>query len=114
MDLLRHALLFLHFVGLASLVGGFLTQLRAQQRRVVPAMIHGALTQLVSGIALVGVDHGLDRPVNDDKATVKLVVLAVVLGLIWLNRSRPSVSEAVYYGIGVLGLADIAIAVFWT
>ena len=40
-------LLVLHFIGLASLLGGLMVQLSARGGRVVnPAMLHGALTQL--------------------------------------------------------------------
>ena len=43
METLRLVLLFLHLVGMASLLGGFLTQLRVSPRRVVPAMVPHAL-----------------------------------------------------------------------
>jgi hypothetical protein len=114
MDFVRHLLLFLHFVGLASLLGGFLVQLSASQRRVIPAMVHGALTQLVTGLLLVGVDESLDVPVDNAKVGVKLVVLLVILALVWVNRRRASVSEAVYLAVGALTASNVAIAVFWT
>jgi hypothetical protein len=114
MDLVRHLLLFLHFIGLASLLGGFLVQLSASQRRIVPAMVHGALTQLVTGLLLVGVDESLDVKVDHAKIAVKLVVLLVILGLVWVNRRRPTVSETVYLAVGSLTALNVAVAVFWT
>jgi hypothetical protein len=53
-------------------------------------------------------------PVDNAKVGVKLVVLLVVLALIWVNRRRPRVSEAVYLAIGSLTALNVAIAVFWT
>ena len=115
MEFLQHLLLFLHFVGLASLLGGFLTQMTAIEKRAVPAMLHGALTQLVTGVALVGVDHGLpDEHVNNAKIGVKFAVLVVILVLVWRNRTRASIDKGVYFAIGGLTALNIAVAVFWT
>lgn len=114
MTFVRHLLDFLHLLGFASLLGGFLAQVRAQQRRVVPAMVHGALTQLVTGIALVGVLQSQDIAVDDAKFGVKLVVLLVIAGLLWVHRARPQVSEGVYYAVGGLTILNVGIAVFWT
>lgn len=114
MEFLRHLLIFLHFVGLASLLGGFLVQLSASQRKVVPAMLHGALTQLVTGVLLVGVDEQQDVPVDNAKIGVKLVVLLVVLALVWVNRRRPTLGESAYLAVGTLTTVNVAVAVFWT
>jgi len=115
MGVVRAVLLFLHFVGLASLLGGYLTQLGAKTWRVVPAMLHGALTQLVTGVALVGViESGTGDPVNNAKMGVKLVVLLVILGLLWTNRRKASMRLVAFQAVGLLTLADIAVAVFWT
>ncbi len=46
-ELTRNSLLVLHFIGLASLLGGFLTQMRAMgagTAKIVAAMVHGAWT----------------------------------------------------------------------
>jgi hypothetical protein len=114
LEILKSALLFLHFVGLASLLGGFLTQLSAEQKRVVPAMLHGALTQLVTGVLLVGVDEALDDEVIQAKIGVKLLVVVAILALLWVNRARPALSKGVFFAIGGLTALNIAIAVFWT
>lgn len=114
MDFVRHLLLFLHLLGLASLLGGFLTQLRSQERRMVPAMLHGGLTQLVSGLLLVAVDEEQDYDLNTPKVLVKLLLLLVVLGVIWTNRTKQAISEATYYTIGVTTLVIVAVSVFWT
>lgn len=56
MTALLDTLLALHFVGLASLLGGFLTQMSAGTKRIVPAMLHGALTMLLTGLGFYWVD----------------------------------------------------------
>ncbi len=80
MDVVYKVLVVLHFLGLASLIGGWLVQLRAVgERYVSAAMLYGVLTQLVTGVLLVGLAEGidsLDRPVDRTKIGVKLVVTA--------------------------------------
>jgi hypothetical protein len=117
-DVLRQILLILHIVGIASLLGGFLTQmpaLRTGDGRIVPAMTHGALTMLVTGLALVGVVRaGLDKDVDNAKVGTKLVILLAILLLVWGNRAADRVSSKVLGAIGLLTVANIAVAVMWT
>jgi hypothetical protein len=117
LEFLRHVLLFLHFLGLAVLVGGFVAQLAAAHTgpfRPATAMLHGTITQLVTGVALVGVDQGaLDEEVDNAKIAVKLAVALVVLILIIVGRRRPLTTPA-FLAAGALAVGNIGIAVFWT
>ena len=70
MDFVYSLILILHFIGLASVVGGFLVQMRSPQKGVNPAMLHGALTQLVTGLLLVGLpDMGVALPARCGRET---------------------------------------------
>jgi hypothetical protein len=117
MDLLRNILLIVHFIGLASLLGGILVQIKpiiAGKGTVVAAMFHGALTQLVTGVLLVGVIQMGDLgSIDNTKISVKLLVLIVITVLVIVNRKKPSVSSLVLWTIGALTLANIVIAVLW-
>ncbi|WP_104137958.1 MULTISPECIES: hypothetical protein [unclassified Cryobacterium] len=117
MDLLRNILLILHFVGLASLLGGFLVQIKpiiAGKGTIVAAMFHGALTQLVTGLLLVGViQMGTLGHIDNTKIGIKLLVLIVITVLVIVNRKKPSVSSTVLWAIGGLTLANVIIAVLW-
>lgn len=60
MGVLIHIFVALHIIGIAALLGGFLTQMKAMGQgtaRFVPAMLHGALTMLVTGAILVGLNE---------------------------------------------------------
>jgi hypothetical protein len=118
MEILRNILLVLHFVGLASLLGGVLVQLRSIRTgdaRILPAILHGAYLQLVTGVALVGVIQGADLDEVDNlKIGVKLVVLLVLTALAIVYRRRTTrIPQWVVPVIGGLTLLNIVIAVFW-
>lgn len=116
MEFVRQLLLFIHFVGLASLLGGLLVQMKGPERKIVPAVVHGALTQLVSGVLLVGVLQGLDdpaHPVDNAKIGVKLVIVLVITVLAWINRRKPTIPNGLYFLLLVLTLVNVGVAVFW-
>ncbi len=113
MEFLYDALVVLHFVGLASLLGGWLVQISASPRVVNRAMVDGALTQLVTGVALVGIaEASLDEELNHAKVGAKLVILLVIVALTLANRRKESISTGVWAAIGLLTLANVVIAVF--
>src|SRR5882757_6059755 len=114
MDVLIHLFVGLHIIGIASLLGGFLTQMKAMGRgtaRFVPAMLHGALTMLVTGVVLVGLNQADDQPVNNIKIGVKLALLIVILGLVYVKRDDETVDKSQFALVGGLTMVNIFIAV---
>ncbi|MET8585043.1 hypothetical protein ABZX39_29800 [Streptomyces collinus] len=117
MDVLIHFLVGLHIIGIAALLGGFLTQMKAMGRgtaRFVPGMLHGAFTMLVTGVALVGLNQADGHHVNTVKIGVKLALLIVILGLVYVQRDEEKVDKRVFGLVGLLTMANIFIAVLWT
>lgn len=117
MQIVYDLLVVIHFIGLASLLGGVITQLRDPEKVVNRAMLDGALTQLVTGIALVGVAEMAvpeeAEGLNMIKITVKLLIVAVIVALSWINRKRPVLPTGIWAAIGLLTVANIMIAVLW-
>ncbi|MGX1028624.1 hypothetical protein RKD38_003305 [Streptomyces ambofaciens] len=117
MDVLIHLFVGLHIVGIAALLGGFLTQMQAMGQgaaRFTPAMLHGALTMLVTGAVLVGLNQAQDYSVDNVKIGVKLAVLIVILGLVYVKRDEEKVEKPLFGLVGALTLVNIFIAVLWT
>jgi hypothetical protein len=78
------------------------------------AMFHGILTQLVTGLALVGVLEGMpDEDVNHAKIGVKLVVALVIGALVLVNRKKRVLSNGLYLALLGLTVVNIGVAVFW-
>ncbi|MCM2577619.1 hypothetical protein [Streptomyces meridianus] len=116
MDALTHVFVGLHVIGIAALLGGFLAQLKAMgagTARFTPGMLHGALTMLVTGMVLVGLNQAADDPVNNIKIGVKLALLIVILGLVYVKRDEETVDKAAFVTVGALTTANIFNAVLW-
>ncbi|MFE1433413.1 hypothetical protein ACFW5G_13525 [Streptomyces griseoaurantiacus] len=117
MDVLIHLFVGLHIIGIAALLGGFLTQMKAMgsgTARFVPWMLHGALTMLVTGAVLVGLNQADDHSVDNIKIGVKLALLIVILGLVYVKRDEERVDKRLFGLVGLLTCANIFIAVLWT
>lgn len=113
MEILRDILVFLHFIGLAALFGGLFVQLRSDPRVVNSAVLHGILTQVVTGLLLVGVAEGMDRELDNVKIGVKLVVALVIAVLVFANRKKAAIPSGLFFGLLGLTALNIGVAVFW-
>ena len=119
MAIVATILVILHFVGLAYLLGSFLVEIKdvvRGQGKVMRGMLDGALLQLITGIALVGIySAGLieGEEVNNSKIAVKLSVAIVVYVLALVFRKRVPAPSWALWAIGGLTLANVIIAVSW-
>jgi hypothetical protein len=119
--ILKSFLVVLHLVGLSALLGGFLVQikaLRAKTAEILPAMVHGAWTALITGVLLVGVREweqalGGGYDLDHSKIAVKSVVAAIVVVLVMINRKKKPVSGSILGTIGGLTFLNVVLAVFW-
>ena len=116
MKVVYELLIVLHLLGMAAVVGSWFAVLRSP--RILPGMVHGALLQLVTGLAMVGLrESGAykdpDGTLNHAKIGVKLGVALVVAVLGWVNRRRGDAPRGVVHTIGGLALVNVLVAVLW-
>lgn len=113
MEIVKNVALVLHLLGFAAILAGFLSQTRATEKKVDAGVLHGAWTQLVTGVALVGINEALDVDVDNVKIGVKLLVLVAIVVLALWGRRRPAVPTGAWAAIGALTVLNVVIAVFW-
>lgn len=118
MDILRIVLLVLHILGLAAILGGFFFQLRKPGGFDFGLMLGGAITQLVTGAALVGVRYGLGLEVDNTKIAIKLgvavlVLLAVIGAIVAQRRGAAKAVKPFFHTAGALALINVIVAVAW-
>ena len=115
MELAQNIVLILHLIGLASLLGGFLTQMKDLKNggRIVPAMLHGAWLLLITGFALVGmVQAGGTENVNNFALAVKAVIVTAIFFLAYgFSKKDLSTRKWVVPVIGLLTIINICVAV---
>ena len=116
MEFIYDLVVILHFIGLAIVVGGFIVQISSSEKGVNAAMFHGALTQLVTGLILVGMVEGgaVDEEINMTKISVKLAIVLVVTVLAFMGRKKTPPQVALWGAIGALSISNIFIAVLWS
>ncbi len=113
MELARDVLVFIHLLGMGALFGGALVQVKAPERVVNNAMLHGVLTQLVSGLLLVGILEADEEPVNHAKIAVKFGLAVVIAVLVIVNRKKPALPNGLFFGLLGLTVATLGVAIFW-
>lgn len=114
MDILQLIVLFLHFVGAAALVGGWLATFK--QPTVLYWQHIGAWIQLVTGLVLVGLIEMQGGELNHMKIGIKAIILiavlvAAIIGRRKVKKNEP-VSKGLAHAVGGLSLINIALAVF--
>ncbi len=104
--------LVLHFIGLASLLGGFLTQMKSIKTggSITPAIFHGAWTLLVTGFALTGLAYAKNEKPLSWALAVKGIAIAGIFTLAYMYNKKDKLPTWVLPTIGLLTTINIAVA----
>jgi hypothetical protein len=111
-ELATRITLVLHFIGLASLLGGFLTQMKQIKTggTITPAIFHGAWTLLVTGFALIGLVYAHKEKPLSWALAVKGVAIAGIFTLAYMYNKKEKLPTWVLPVIGTLTTINIAVA----
>ncbi len=114
MEALRLTLRYLHLVGFALLLGGAIVQYLSGKLRINNAMLWGAITQVVTGIALSApLRGGDDKEPDPAKLAVKGLIAIMIFVMVFFSRKRETVNKGHFLAIVGLTLVNAAVAVFW-
>jgi len=115
METLRHIVVFIHLIGFATLFGSWAVQAFGGKREFTRLMNTGLAIAAVAGLILAA--PWAVESMNYPKIGVKLVILLVIGALLGIGLSKQRKSErvpaAMFWLVGVLTLANAAIAVLW-
>ena len=116
MEFLRGIVLLVHLVGFAVLFGAWVVELANGKRGITRVMQWGLAIAAVAGLALAA-PWGIEYDLNYAKIGTKLVILLISGALLGIGAGRQrksgSVPPAIFWPIGILTLANAAIAVLW-
>ena len=114
MELFYSALVVLHFVGIVAIFYGFFKELAKKTFGVNVAMLHGASTQLLTGIVMVGLHESgavaSDEVLDMSKITLKLIIAVAVIAAYSIGKRR-SGTKLYWALVGGLTTANTIIAV---
>ena len=116
MSFLFSLMLFLHFLGLAVIIGTWLFTMK--RPTVTSGQFWAAIVMLLTGLVMVVFREMQDGfAVNHMKIGVKLVILLVVavaafIGMRKTQRGEP-VSTGLAHAVGGSAVINAAVAVFW-
>ncbi len=114
MEALRLILRYAHLIGFALLLGGAVVQYLTGKLRINPAILWGAIIQLVTGIALSApLRGGGDDEPSPVKLGVKLLLAILIFVMVFVPRRRAEVNRGHFIGIVALTLINAAVATFW-
>ena len=109
MEALELVFRFLHFLGLALLIGGGVAVLAGSGGPARRIAFWGAAAQFLTGIVLFVLHLGDE--VNHLKITVKLVVVVIIIGILHIKRLQKRNTDA--WLVVALGALNTGLAVFW-
>lgn len=104
---------YLHLLGFALLLGGAVTQYLSGQLRINQAMLWGAVTQVVTGIALSAPLRGDDPEPPTAKIVVKLVLGLMIFAMVFFSRRRTEVNRGHFLATVGLALVTAGVGTFW-
>lgn len=116
MDILNSVLLTGHILGLALIIGSFFVQLRRKGDFALMPTLIGAITQVITGLGLVGLAEASDGDIVYAKIAVKLVIALIVLGAAIaavVVQRKGGRTQPFFHAAGGLAIVNVVVAVFW-
>lgn len=112
-EFLINIFLVLHFLGIASLLAGFLTSMKQMRTgmKVNPGVFHGAYLMLISGLAMAGL--AVDpAELNVIVISLKSIVLTAIFFVAYTYRKKEITPIWVVPAIAGLTVLNICLAIF--
>ena len=115
LELIVGIFVILHLLGMASLMTGFLGQMKEIKNgaKVTAAVFHGAWTLLVTGFVLVGLAYAPESTEvpNSWVLAVKAIVITVIFFVAYTYNKKEKTPKWVIPVIGLLTIVNISVAV---
>jgi len=111
-NIIINAFLVLHFLGIASLMAGFLTGLKQIKTgiKVNAGVFHGAYLMMISGLVMAGLVD--PTKMHALIIAIKAIVLTVIFFVAYTYRKKETTPVWVVPTIFLLTLANIIFAIF--
>lgn len=117
LEIVGSVLFALHMFGLAAIVGGFFVQIRHKVDFVLWPLLVGAITQVVTGLGMVGIAQATKPDdLNMTWVAVKSVIAVIVLILAIVavvQKRRGARVQPFFHAAGGLAVINVLVATLW-
>jgi peptidoglycan/LPS O-acetylase OafA/YrhL len=111
MEFAKTIFLLIHVASVLGMLVLLLLQTSKPTKVIPKGFMHAALTALVAGFALVGINSSLEDDVNHLKVGVKFLVLVAIMILGYQNQNKPQISKGIWVTLLGLTVFNVFIAV---
>ena len=111
MEMAKIIFLLVHVASVLGMLVLLLMQTSKAEKVLPKGFMHAALTALVAGFALIGIDSALNDEISHLKVGVKFLVLMVIMILGYQNQSKQKLSNLIWGTMLGLTVFNVFIAV---
>ena len=111
MEIAKIIFLLVHVASVLGMLVLLLMQTSKTEKVLPKGFMHAALTALVAGFALIGIDSALNDEISHLKIGIKFLVLIVIMLLGYMNQSKAKLSNLVWGTMLGLTVFNVFIAV---
>lgn len=111
MEIAKIIFLLVHVASVLGMLVLLLMQTSKTEKVLPKGFMHAALTALIAGFALIGIDSALNDEISHLKIGIKFLVLIVIMLLGYMNQSKAKLSNLVWGSMLGLTVFNVFIAV---
>lgn len=111
MEIAKSIFLLIHVASVLGMLVLLLTQTAKPEKSLSKGFMHAAMTALVAGFALVGIDSALNEQISHVKVGIKFLVLMIIMILGYQNQNKPKLSNSIWATLLGLTILNVLIAV---
>jgi len=111
MEIAKIIFLLVHVASVLGMLVLLLMQTSKTDKVLPKGFMHAALTALVAGFALIGIDSALNEEISHLKVGIKFLVLIVIMLLGYKNQSKAKISNLIWGTMLGLTVFNVFIAV---
>ena len=111
MEMAKTIFLLIHVASVLGMLVLLLTQTAKPAKKLAKGFMHAAMTALVAGFALIGIDSALNKDVSHGKIGIKFLVLIIIMILGYQNQNKEKLSNSIWATMLGLTVLNVVIAV---
>ena len=111
MEIAKIVFLLIHVASVLGMLVLLLMQTSKAEKVLPKGFMHAAMTALIAGFALIGLDSALNVEISHTKVGIKFIVLIAIMLFGYRNQNKAKISNGMWASLLGLTVFNILIAV---